>query len=263
MLTVALALLVAQASPLKVAAPDFVFVGLEERLGSVFQERFVSRLGSPQLKVTSQRDIQQLLSMERQRELLGCDTGASQCIAELAGALGVEVIVNGSIAKSESGFIVTLRALQSSDGQTLATPNARVSSEAALLDWLDASAESLREELLMKLRPSTRSPSSVGRWVPALVGGALLIGGGVCLGISGGNYLWLRGPNPPELTAIRGVSQTGQTLLPVGAVLAGVGVVGVVTSLVWVAVAPKAAQSVSVSAVPLHQGAVVTLGGNF
>ncbi len=116
MLTWFLVAVVSQAAPLKVAAPDFTFVGLDPTLGAVFQDRFLGRLGSPELQVTTQRDVQQLLGLERQRELLGCTTTSTSCIAELAGALGVDAVLTGSLARSDSGFIVSLRVLRSKVG---------------------------------------------------------------------------------------------------------------------------------------------------
>jgi hypothetical protein len=261
MLTWFLVAVVSQAAPLKVAAPDFTFVGLDPTLGAVFQDRFLGRLGSPELQVTTQRDVQQLLGLERQRELLGCTTTSTSCIAELAGALGVDAVLTGSLARSDSGFIVSLRVLRSNDGQPLATPNTRVSSEAALLDWLDETADALRVELLRATgRVVEARASPLARWVPGLVGGALIIGGGVCLGVSGANYAALTGPNPPPAGEISSVRKTGETLLPVGAALVGVGVVGLVGSLVWNAAANKPVQA---ALVPVREGAVLSVGGTF
>jgi hypothetical protein len=285
MLTLWCAIILSQSAatgPVKVAATDFTFVGIDPKLGAIFQDRFVSQLGSEQLRVTTQRDIQQLLGLERERQLLGCDSGGPQCMAELAGALGVEVVINGSIAKSESGFIVTIRALKADTGQSVSTPNTRVKSEGALLDWLDATAGSMRGQIVAALRPQTAvvtpvvvapqvvapvvetkvepapASGSITRWIPAIAGGALALGGGVCLGISGSNYLSLTGTQPPDTAKIHEVRVVGETMVPVGAALLGVGVAGVVTSLIWNGATPKPVQA---AVVPVRDGAVLSLGG--
>jgi len=252
-----LTFVVSQTGAVKVAAPDFTFVGLDAQLGAVFQERFVNRLGAPNLHVTTQRDVAQLLGLERQKQLLGCDTAGTQCIAELAGALGVEAVVTGSIARSESGFIVNLRALRSGDAQTLASPNTRVASEAALLDWLDDAADELRGQLLRTLRPEAPA-APLTRWVPGLIGAALFVGGAVCTGISIADYQWLISSTPPALAEIPNVRQRGELLLPTGLSLMGAGVVGLVASLVWNASGPKPVQ---VGVVPLREGAALSIGG--
>lgn len=127
------ALVLSQAGPVKVAAPSFSLVGIAPALGNVFQDRFVSRLASPDLRVTTQRDIEQLLGLERQRQLLGCEATSSQCLAELAGALGVDVVISGTVAKSESGFIASVRALRTTDGELIEAPSTRVATEGELL----------------------------------------------------------------------------------------------------------------------------------
>jgi len=250
-----LALVVSQAGPVKVAAPSFSLVGISAQLGAVFQDRFVSRFGSPDVRVTTQRDIEQLLGLERQRQLLGCDASGTQCLAELAGALGVDVVVSGNLAKSDSGFIASVRALRTADGQTIDAPSTRVETEAALLDWLDHTADGLRTKILEQLRPG--STGSVVRWIPGIAGGALMIGGAACLIVSALAYGQLVGPMP--LTDISGTRARGEVLLPVGLVLVGVGAAGVLSSFFWNATASP----VKAAWVPLREGHFFVLTGVF
>lgn len=249
------ALVVSQTGPVKVAAPSFTLVGIKPELGEVFQDRFVSRLASPELSVTTSRDIAQILGLERQRALLGCDSNGSQCLAELAGALGVDVVITGNIAKSESGFIASIRALRSSDGQMLDSPSTRVSSESDLLDWLDRTAGGVRAKLLEQLRPGSTAP--VARWIPAIVGGALLIGGVVCLSLSGAAYGDLVGPKP--VSDIEGTRARGETLMPIGFALVAVGSAGILASFLWNATAAP----VKAAWVPLRDGHYFALTGVF
>ncbi|MBL8916864.1 MAG: hypothetical protein JNM17_39540 [Archangium sp.] len=151
-----LALVVSQADVLKVAAPSFTLVGLNPELGNVFQDRFVSGLGGPPLRITTQRDIEQLLGLERQKQLLGCGENSSACLAELAGALGVDVVISGNVAKSDSGFIASIRALRTSNGEIIDSPTTRVATEAELLDWLDVTVSSCCGNAVME---SSSSPS--------------------------------------------------------------------------------------------------------
>jgi hypothetical protein len=247
------ALVVAQAGPVKVAAPSFSLVGLSPELGNVFQDRFVSRLASSELRVTTSRDIAQLLGLERQRQLLGCDAQSSQCLAELAGALGVDVVVSGNIAKSESGFIASVRALRTSDGQMIDAPSTRVEKEGELLDWLDRTADGVRGKILEQLRPGSTTPFV--RWIPGLVGGALLVGGTVCLLLSGVAYGELVGPAP--LSDISGTRARGETLMPLGFALVGVGAAGVVSSVLW-SMTPS---PVKAAWVPLRDGGLFAFSG--
>lgn len=61
----------------------------------------------PVLQVISSRDIGSLISVESQRQLLGC-TDAS-CVTNLAGALGTEYIVTGNVGRLGATYLVTLQ----------------------------------------------------------------------------------------------------------------------------------------------------------
>lgn len=244
-------------APVTMAAPNFTSTGVEPALVAAWQDRFVSRLAAPGLRITTSRDIEQMLGLERQKALLGCNE-ATNCLAELAGALGVELLLTGSIVKGESGYLATVRVLKTGDGRPVASPTARLRSEDALLDWLDSTADELRRELLPEA-----APSPVVKWVPAMLGAGLLVGSGVALGLSAGRYAALTGADPPGLGAIAAVRQEGEALQWVGVSLAAAGGVAVVSSLIWAAVAPAPAKSVQVSVAPVQGGALVGLGGAF
>ena len=51
--------------------------------------------------VTSSKDVQAIVGLDRQKQLLGC--GTQSCSAELAGALSVDAPLFGSVAKAGSG----------------------------------------------------------------------------------------------------------------------------------------------------------------
>jgi hypothetical protein len=58
-------------------------------------------------EVITQREIASVLSLEKQKAMLGCDTDA--CMAELGGALGAERLVAGDMAKLGQSFLLHLR----------------------------------------------------------------------------------------------------------------------------------------------------------
>jgi hypothetical protein len=259
------ALLCAAPEPVKVAAPGFSLAGVDPTLGAVFQERFVSRLGSPELRVTSQRDIQQVLGLERQKQLLGCTGESSSCLAELAGALGVDLVLSGSVARSESGYIASIRVIRADDGQLVASPNVRTKTEGAFLDWLDATADSLRATILQKLRGQsgapvevaavTRPPVIITRWIPAMVGGAAVIVGGVFFGLAVRNYFGLLnyqvpGPAGPNGPSIQQLTQQGTLYQTVGLLTLGLGAAAIAASVLWNALAPTSPVRVSLVLIP-------------
>ncbi len=64
-------------------------------------------------------DIQAILGVERINENLGCDDPS--CLAELAGLLGVDEIIHGSMGRVDQSLFVSLKRLRRKDGKVLAT----------------------------------------------------------------------------------------------------------------------------------------------
>ncbi len=58
-------------------------------------------------EVITQREIASILSLEKQKAMLGCETEA--CMAELGGALGADRLVAGDLAKLGESFLLHLR----------------------------------------------------------------------------------------------------------------------------------------------------------
>src|SRR5512133_3884096 len=58
-------------------------------------------------EVITQREIASILSLEKQKAMLGCETDA--CMAELGGALGADRLVAGDMAKLGESFLLHLR----------------------------------------------------------------------------------------------------------------------------------------------------------
>ena len=67
----------------KLATIEFQTRGVDRRLGSTLSDRFAVFLRKRGATVFSQKDIAAVLSLERQRQLLGCVDASSSCAAEL------------------------------------------------------------------------------------------------------------------------------------------------------------------------------------
>ena len=77
---------------------DFGVVGGDARLGTVYAERFATRLDQRGVKTSTQQAMSSMLSLERQKQLLGCADDSASCMAELAGALGSTYLTVGQVA---------------------------------------------------------------------------------------------------------------------------------------------------------------------
>lgn len=249
MLAHALVVLSLAATPVKVATTGWLYVGIDERLGAVFLDRFVTQLGKGGgVSVLTQRDVEQVMGMERQRQLAGCSD--SGCLAELVGALGVDVLLTGSLAKTGSGYTVTLRARRALDGAELTSESARVGDDEELQDWLDAQAPVLARRLTSTAdgpapagSVSTRSGSSFTRLVPGIVGVALAGAGVACFIASKGAASELRNRTfPVDEDMLRSVAARGQALEATGLVMMIGGGVAVAASIVWWLLGPSDTQ---------------------
>ena len=274
----ALGALLLCAAPVKVAVPGFTVVGMNVALADAWGDRFVTLLGRDGgLKVISSKDIAQVLGFERQKQLLGCSDDQSSCLAELAGALGVDAILSGTFAQSGTSISATLRVLKASDGSQLAAATDRLKDVDALQDWLDAQAAELANKLRVafNLVPvvvaapaaavgvSTRPSggSTAVRWVPAVVGGAALVTGVVLFVLSKGYAEQLRNEVPKSRATIEGLASSGRTFETAGLGLMIGGGVAIAASLAWVILAPGA--EVGAGFIPGSDGGSLVVGGSF
>ncbi|MFL5322338.1 MAG: hypothetical protein ACJ790_21955 [Myxococcaceae bacterium] len=99
------------------------------------------------LKVITQADVAAMVSMERQKQLLGNCSEDSACLTELSGALGARYIVSGRIDKFGTKYSLTLSLFDAQKATALARPHADANDEASLPE----AADSLAKELLKAL----------------------------------------------------------------------------------------------------------------
>jgi hypothetical protein len=128
--------------------------------------------------VASQRDVAQLLGVERQRQLLGCTE--SGCVTELSGAVGARFVLSGSLVKLGDAWQLTLTMLDSQKAQPIGRATRIAQSLPVLqaqLPWSTAEATAT---------PLPEPPSRVLPVSLMALGGAAIVAGGV-LGLQGLN----------------------------------------------------------------------------
>src|SRR5437762_656283 len=75
-------------------------------------------------RVVGMGEIRDLLGFERQRQLAGCTE--SECMAEIAGALGVDEVLSGSIGKLGDSWLLNLRRQNLHTSATIGQASARI-----------------------------------------------------------------------------------------------------------------------------------------
>lgn len=243
----------------RVAALDFNVIGLDQKLGSFYAEHLSVRLEGLGLRVTTQRDVASVLSLERQKQLLGCAEDSSACMAELAGALGVDALATGQVARIGKSFQVNLRFLRARDAEALFVFSRLVKTEEDLLEALnDASAEAAKKLVpdapVADARPSVEpagalaepspvevtasgasKPVRAGRWVVVGAGAAALVAGAVFVGRAAAAQVQLQAEPVESFTpeAARALAQARTTEQWVGVACLALGAGAVAGGLAW------------------------------
>lgn len=132
---------------MRFVAPDLKVTNLKASLAGDFTDHLALRLSERGLTVSTRSDILAVLSVERQKQLLGCADDASSCFTELAGALGADGIVVGTVSKVGKRVQVTVRIISAADAKVLATFGESAEGEAAIFDVLDLAAQKLVDDL--------------------------------------------------------------------------------------------------------------------
>lgn len=105
----------------------------------------LNRLGV--FDVLSRTDIQRMLEFEQDKQMLGCESDTS-CLAEVGGALGVALLVSGSIGKVGSSYMINLTLTDTATVTVRARESRQVNSENELTSQLEATARFLVRMLL-------------------------------------------------------------------------------------------------------------------
>jgi hypothetical protein len=170
-------------TPVKLAAPQLSVLNMDARAGTFFNEHVAAALTAQGFRVTTAKEIEELVGLERRRQLVGCDE-SSACLSELANALGVDAIVSGEIGKFGGTYQILLKVNSAIDGRQLASYGARVNGEEAVLDEIAKGATAMAPQIAAAfgrtLHPVVQKQVATARdfaWMPAL-GGVLAAGAG-------------------------------------------------------------------------------------
>jgi hypothetical protein len=164
----ALALLALTASPpqgLKVAFPGLTGAGTPAQKLAYFTDHLDQQMTFAGADTITSREIAALLGIERQRQLLGCADESSSCLAELAGALAADAMLQGDITVLGGEIAINLKLLKPTDGSTLSAWSDRVSTDAAAADSLAQGARVLVSQAAQALGRAV-TPKAVTRVSP-------------------------------------------------------------------------------------------------
>ncbi len=97
-------------------------------------------------EVLSTADIQQLLGLERQKQLLGCSDDSSNCMMELTDALGAPWMLAGTLGRAESQVRVDLKIVSTTKSTAVARAG-KVCTPATLFTTVTEVVEALLQQM--------------------------------------------------------------------------------------------------------------------
>jgi hypothetical protein len=159
---------------------------------------------APGAEVVTTADVNQLLALEGEKQLRGCDDESEACASEIASALGAELVVRGELGSLEGRRTLNVTVLNTT--KLGATRRAL---------WQASSASALGEEARVAL--------------PGLIGAARTGRGTVRIYVV--DVVSAEGVPPPPTSSTSGASPSSPGaempwVVPVGGTLVGVGVLG-------------------------------------
>jgi hypothetical protein len=270
--------------PIKLAAPGLqIAAKLPKEMAAFCTDHVSQRLSSKGMRVITSSEIGAMLGLERQKQLLGCSATAGSCMAELADALGADASLLGSIGQFGGVFVVNLQVIQTPSLAVIASYSGKARGEEELLDVLNAGADAVATQMLAALRPAVKPPdaplatsaptkppanltvvappestaepvqaqSAVGPWVTLGAGAALVVTGGVLLGLAASQVDGIKAGKD---------ASTALTEEHVGTWLAVGGGLAVVGGVVWKLVSGTPSPS-PVSLLVSPHGAGLVVGG--
>jgi TolB-like protein len=185
---VALAMAVALAAApgdMKLAAHGLTLTGMDASLAEGLTEHLAQSF--KRVRVITARDIGALLGLERQKQLMGCNDAATNCMAELGNALGVQGVLLGELLKVGARVQINLRVLDPLNGQVMASYSEELDASDDLLRALARGAGRLEGQLLSDA-PSAATSLRTYAAFPLGLGIAAGISGGVMLGLAASLY---------------------------------------------------------------------------
>ncbi len=97
--------------------------------------------------VLSRADIRQMLQFEEDKQSLGCE-GSASCFAEIGGALGVALLVSGSIGKVGNSYLLNLVLTDTSAAKVIAREQRQIETTEAITEETKGAARFLLRSLL-------------------------------------------------------------------------------------------------------------------
>ena len=141
--------------------PIAVENGVDPSSARVLTEFLATDLGvHKNLKVFGESDLQELMQQAKERKSVGCEGAADSCLAEVAGALGAQWLVTGTVGQLGEALVLSVRILDTHKHNVLAQGSkVTLGQQSELLNAVNEIVPELLEQIEAAANPKAqRSP---------------------------------------------------------------------------------------------------------
>lgn len=231
-------------------------------------EQVMTDLGREErLDVLGTSDVQDLIGLERQKQLMGC-TDNSTCMVEISSALGAPWLVSGSLGKLGKAMRLDLKLIRTRDGKVVFRDGKTFKDESDVYEAVSALVTKMLKAIDYKEGATVDAPKvaatvvetkpppsgevtppppppavevtapaasgNVGKWVLGGAGLAAAITGGILIGVGFSNYESTKTSRGNiEYATAQSQYMSANSLKVAGAAIAGAGVAALGAAIVW------------------------------
>jgi hypothetical protein len=95
------------------------------------------------LNVLTAQDVQNLVDVEAQKQMMGCQPGSESCLAEVASAMGADLVLSGDVGKLGANTVINLHLFDAARARSVGRDSVVVADLAQLPQLLDVSIGNL------------------------------------------------------------------------------------------------------------------------
>ncbi|MCC6806247.1 MAG: hypothetical protein IT381_02390 [Deltaproteobacteria bacterium] len=179
---------------LRVAVYDLELQDVAPSVGVIVTDSLLAEVRKLQgVSAIGMNEIRDMLSHEATKQLAGCSENADSCLADLAGALGVDELVTGKLATAGNERLILVRRIDQKRAEVVGTHNQRLKAGSGqeFLATVGPAVEDLfkgyelrggvsrgvSKEVALKL-----DPPPIPTWATLTVGG-VAVGAGIACGV--------------------------------------------------------------------------------
>ncbi len=178
---------------------DLTTAGVPPEQVKVLDGSLAAALDDQGVDAVTRADLRTMASVAADLSTAGCNSDSDSCLAELAAALGADLVVSGQVGRLDTTYVLQLSLFDANAGRAMAREELRGQALTLLADRIpDAVARLIDRAPLLKSATTTTTTTTTS---PLVWVGASAIAVGATAAVVLGGFTWvlddsLSNPNP-------------------------------------------------------------------